>query len=385
MEHTFYALGLHMHQPPDNLNLLIETNEWEAQQIIKCYERAARYAHQYKDVACFHVGFSGVLLRQFLDPKIIDRYRKYVDIPQMLEMYRTAKNIEIIGMGFYHPLFPVIPKEDWDEQLKQGKEIVEKVFHQSPKGFWPSEMAFSMEMIPSLQKAGYVYAVIDHVHVKPKDQNQKGDCFFPHKAHFEDAQIIVIPRNRDLSNAQESGMSAKWFLAESERKLQECPSSQSRRLITTWSDGENGGWFRQIDENAGFFGYFFAPLAQAMREKATNMQFIKIADFIKEVSKMDEAIVRTGAWNVASTSGFDFSHWNGSESQKRAINAFFATSQKYWHTVNQKYSLTIDQRARLREAHQIILEAETSCYLFWGDAWIPKIYEKLNQANQLLS
>ena len=128
MEHTFYALGLHMHQPPDNLNLLIETNEWEAQQIIKCYERAARYAHQYKDVACFHVGFSGVLLRQFLDPKIIDRYRKYVDIPQMLEMYRTAKNIEIIGMGFYHPLFPVIPKEDWDEQLKQGKEIVEKVF-----------------------------------------------------------------------------------------------------------------------------------------------------------------------------------------------------------------------------------------------------------------
>lgn len=81
MEHTFYALGLHMHQPPDNLNLLIETNEWEAQQIIKCYERAARYAHHYKDVACFHVGFSGVLLRQFLDPKIIDRYRKYVDIP----------------------------------------------------------------------------------------------------------------------------------------------------------------------------------------------------------------------------------------------------------------------------------------------------------------
>ena len=103
----------------------------------------------------------------------------------MLEMYRTAKNIEIIGMGFYHPLFPVMPKEDWDEQLKQGKEIVERVFHQSPKDFWPSEMAFSVEMIPSLQKAGYTYAVIDHVHVKPKDQNQKDDCFFPHKAGGE--------------------------------------------------------------------------------------------------------------------------------------------------------------------------------------------------------
>ncbi|MFA6378153.1 MAG: glycoside hydrolase family 57 [Candidatus Omnitrophota bacterium] len=385
MEHIFYALGLHMHQPPDNLALLIETNDWEAQQIIKCYERAARYAHQYKDVACFHIGFSGVLLAQFLDPKIVDRYRKYVDIPQMLEMYRSAKNIEIIGMGFYHPLFPVIPKEDWDEQLKQGKEIVEKIFHQSPKGFWPSEMAFSMEMIPSLQKAGYTYAVIDHVHVKPKDPNQKMDCFAPYKARFENAQITIIPRNRDLSNAQESGLSEKWFLTESAKKIQECPSTQTRRLITTWSDGENGGWFRQIDEAAGFFGYFFAPLAQAIREKRTNLQFIKISDFIKNTPKMDEAIVRTGAWNVASTSGFDFSQWNGSESQKKAINALFETSKKYWNTVNQKGSLRIDQRARLRKAHQIILDAETSCYLFWGDAWIPKIYEKLNHANQLLS
>ncbi|RKY84622.1 glycoside hydrolase family 57, partial [candidate division KSB1 bacterium] len=51
MEKVYYSCGLHMHQPPGNLKLLIETNEWEAQQIIRCYERAARYAHKYKKVA----------------------------------------------------------------------------------------------------------------------------------------------------------------------------------------------------------------------------------------------------------------------------------------------------------------------------------------------
>jgi len=34
---AFHALGLHMHQPPGNFKFLIETNPWEAEQIIRCY------------------------------------------------------------------------------------------------------------------------------------------------------------------------------------------------------------------------------------------------------------------------------------------------------------------------------------------------------------
>ncbi|WP_041603477.1 hypothetical protein [Thioflavicoccus mobilis] len=46
-----HAIGLHMHQPPGNLALLIETNHWEAEQIIRCDERVLRYARAYRDVA----------------------------------------------------------------------------------------------------------------------------------------------------------------------------------------------------------------------------------------------------------------------------------------------------------------------------------------------
>jgi alpha-amylase/alpha-mannosidase (GH57 family) len=76
-----HALGLHMHQPPGNLALLIEANPWEAEQIIRCYERPTRYARQYADVGHLHIGFSGILLEQFLDPDIVDRYRHIIDIP----------------------------------------------------------------------------------------------------------------------------------------------------------------------------------------------------------------------------------------------------------------------------------------------------------------
>jgi hypothetical protein len=33
----------------------------------------------------------------------------------------------------------------------------------------------------------------------------------------------------------------------------------------------------------------------------------------------------------------------------------------------------------------VILEGETSCFLFWGDAWVPKLYERTARAEELLS
>jgi 4-alpha-glucanotransferase len=377
-----FAIGLHMHQPPDNLKLLIEHNEWEAQQIIRCYERAVRFAHLLKDVAYFQVGFSGILLEQFQDRYIIDRYRNFVDIPQMLENYRRAKNIEIIGMGYYHPIFPLIPKEDWNEQLSLGRKIVEEIFGQSPKGFWPSEMAFCMDMVPALKKAGYEYAVVDHVHVHSESQGQPLDFFQPYSASFGGATITIIPRNRDISNAQESGLNPSWFLNEFKKKIAESPDPKADRLLTTWSDGENGGWFRQMDDNAGFWGYFFAPLMGMVKEGTADAYPTKISDYLKTHAPQGQANVHTGAWNVGSTSGYDFAQWNGSQSQKRAIDELFKVSKRYWEIKNSGKAAA--QSRQLAEARQFILDAETSCYLFWGESWLPKIYDKINAAKAIL-
>ncbi|TAK35703.1 MAG: hypothetical protein EPO21_05420 [Chloroflexota bacterium] len=100
-----------MHQPPGNLDLLLNEADWDGKQIMLCYARPLKYARQYADVARFHVGFSGILLEQFLDPHIQRRYADVVDIPEMLRGYAEADNIELIGMGYYHPIFPLIPGE----------------------------------------------------------------------------------------------------------------------------------------------------------------------------------------------------------------------------------------------------------------------------------
>jgi len=388
----YHALGLHMHQPPGNLRLLIDENEWEARQIIRCYERVPRYARNFAGTARIHVGFSGILLEQMRSPDIIDRYRKFVDIPAVLESYREAKNIELIGMGYYHPIFPLIPREDWDDQLISGRQIMADTFGREPRGFWPPEMAFDMEMVPALAKAGYEYVVVDGVHVKATDEKTPLDTYRPYVARRGGAKITVIPRDRDLSNAQESGLDAGWFVGEATRRAGPSsggassagPSSRSASppLVTTWSDGENGGWFRNMAEEASFFGHFFAPFIQRVQSGESPIHPVLISDYLKRYPPQAEAFVKTGAWNVASTSGYDFSQWAGSETRRRAIEKIFDVSRRYWAL--RGLGPTGDMKRRLEEARRIMLESETSCFLFWGDAWVPRLYERTERAEQQL-
>ena len=376
-----HALGLHMHQPPGNLKLLIEENPWEAEQIIRCYERVPRFVDRYKDIAHIHVGFSGILLEQFLDPKIVDAYRHIVDIPEMLENYRNTPNVELIGMGYYHPIFPLIPRDDWEDQLVMGRQIMQQAFGRTPRGFWPPEMAFTMEMIPALVKAGYEYVVVDSVHVQPSDGMQ--DIYRPYKACHGGKCITIIPRDRTISNGQESGLNPSWFANEIQQKAWDSPRPHEPRLITTWSDGENGGWFRQTDENSGFFGYFFTPYMEHARLGEYPSRTVSLSTYLSEHRITETAHVETGAWNVGDTSGYDFAQWAGSESQRQAVQKVVEVSERY-HWLAQRSSQHKAASKPLQEAHHLLLEGETSCYLFWGDSWIPHLYEHTSQAQTLL-
>ena len=377
-----HALGLHMHQPPGNLRLLIDTNPWEAEQIIRCYERVVRYAERYRDVARLHVGFSGVLLEQLLDPDIVDRYRHIVDIPAFLNAYGEAPNIELIGMGYYHPIFPLIPKPDWEDQLLRGRVIMEQAFGRAPKGFWPPEMAFSMPLVPALARAGYDYVVVDGVHVHPQDG--VSDIYRPYLACEDGVCIAVVPRDRVISNGQESGFDPDWLEGEAVRRVGASARPDAQRLVTTWSDGENGGWFRQTHEPSGFFGHFFAPAMERVRRGETQLHPVSLSAYLEAFPPNTLAQVRTGAWNVGSTSGYDFSQWAGSEAQRRAGEAVNQVSRRYWELHRQEGRLDSEARSTLAEARALILEAQTSCFLFWGDAWISQLYARTEPAERAM-
>ena len=75
--------------------------------------------------------------------------------------------------------------------------------------------------------------------------------------------------------------------------------------------------------------------------------------------------LQTGAWNIGSSAGDDFSRWIGSPAQHRAGDVVKEVSRRYWELCRRGARLDPGSRADLAEARALILEAQTSCFLFW--------------------
>jgi len=90
-----------------------------------------------------------------------------VDIEDFLNRYRRS-NIEFIGSGLYHPVYPLTPppigtaQTEWWQGL--GRHLLGR---ENFPGFWPPEMGFCMEMIPMLQRHGYKYVLVDSIYLNP--------------------------------------------------------------------------------------------------------------------------------------------------------------------------------------------------------------------------
>jgi len=389
MAEVYHALGLHLHQPLGNLLALHNSDQrWEARQILWCYDRPTRMLEGYEDVARLHMSFSGTLLKQLEDPGVRQTFGDIVDIEDFLNRYRRS-NIEFAGSGLYHPVYPLCPPADWDAQtewwLGLGRHLLGR---QNFAGFWPPEMGFCMEMIPMLKRHGYQYVLVDSIFIKPKREMRWEELRYrPYLARYGGAEIVVVPRDRELSNAQLSGLDPGWFQHEIYHRTKHCDFPA---LVTTWTDGENGGWFRRTDVEGGFWGYFYRPILERFRAGTLGFTPIHISDYLHRFPPTEEVEVHRGAWNTEHHWGGDFTQWTGSLLQKRGWDEVRRASDYYWKVKEEfdaeQESANNREEARnlIRRAFDHLLVAETSCNFYWGSRWVHRSFDDLEQAHRLL-
>jgi len=172
----------------------------------------------------------------------------------------------------------------WFGQASAGRERF--------NGFWPPEMGFCMEMIPMLKRHGYQYVLVDSIFIKPKREMRWEELRYrPYLARHEGAEIIVVPRDRDLSNAQLSGLDPGWFEHEVRERTKWC---NFPALVTTWTDGENGGWFRATQIESGFWGFFYRPVLDRYRAGTLGFAPIHISEYLRRFPPTEEVEVYRG-------------------------------------------------------------------------------------------
>lgn len=380
-----HALVLNLHQPWGNLDEMLNDpgQEWQAKECLYAYDRIPRALAGWEDVGRVHVSLSGSLLEALSNPEFQRRVYGVVKCGDMLWQYRHPA-ISILGTGYYHPVLPLIPDADREEHVNRWLGIGHHLFERRFTGFWPPEMGFSMELIPLLRRAGYRYVIVDAEHIVPLTPMRWEEIRYrPHVAKFGEDEIIVIPRDRDLSIAQESGLETDWFIHELGERTKFCDFEP---LVCTATDGENGGWFRNVRWASNFWGSFYHPLLHKARHGETKVKPAFIDDYLDRHGAHGQVIVRTGAWNTGFHHGIGFVQWTGSQMQRDAWARLAEVSKRIhdarWEAAQRGASG--EKVAQIEQAMWRLLRAETSCHFFWGESWVQRAHDGLDDALRCL-
>ena len=382
-----FALVLTLHQPPGNLERLLDDQETEAKEILWAIERIPRSLWQYEDLGRVHLSLSGTLLETLADPDFQRRVSATVDCEAILWYLQNTRIIELLGTGHYHPVLPLIRPADREEQLDRWQTIANHLLaREHLPGFWPPELGFAMDLIPTLRRHGYQYVIVDSEHVSALTPMRWEELRYrPHLAQFGGEQIVVAVRDRELSYAQASGIDTEWFIGEVRARTQHCDFPP---LVTTATAGENGEWFRHTEPSRNFWGSFHAELMERVRSgSAGGIRPTFISDYLERHGPHGWVTVGPGAWNTGWHHGTGFLQWSGSPAQRAALTRVAELSEAV--DAARRNAIAIGAAnpnlyRELEDALALILRAETSCNFFWGDAWVQHCHDHLDRATKHL-
>ena len=229
MADVAFALVLNLHQPAYNLEDLLEHHEWEAKKIRGPWTVSPGRCGPTRMSAGCTCPFPAPCSKPCPVPASRTGFYGIADCGSLLWYLQNTKIIQILGTGYYHPVLPLTPRDDCDEQLGRWKGIAQHLFARTNfPGFWPPEMGFCMELIPALKRHGYRYVLIDSEHVEPVTPMGWDELRYrPHVARFGDDEIIVVVRDRSSPTPRSRG----WILAGS---LTRCPSGPNTAATRRW-------------------------------------------------------------------------------------------------------------------------------------------------------
>lgn len=177
-----FPIIFHFHQPVDNFDYVFE----ECFQ--KAYDPLIKTIYNHPEIKVT-LHFSGNLLEWFIKNK-----------PELIEKVKTmAKRgqIEIIGGGYYEPIFAIIPTRDKIAQIRKLSNLIKNIFGLEVKGAWLSERVWEPNYPSFLSEVGLEYVIVDDNHFRSCGITQEG-TLYSYNTEDEGKTLRVFPINEPI-------------------------------------------------------------------------------------------------------------------------------------------------------------------------------------------
>jgi len=173
---------LHFHQPVDNFDFVIEDC------YKKSYEPLIDNILKFEDIK-ITLHFSGNLLEWLLKNK--------PDFIEKLKIMAKRSQIEIIGGGYYEPIFAIIPYRDKIAQIKKLTDLIKTEFGLEVKGAWLSERVWEPDYPSFLNDVGLKYVIVDDNHFRSTGITEEG-TLYSYITEDEGKTLRLFPINEEL-------------------------------------------------------------------------------------------------------------------------------------------------------------------------------------------
>jgi len=251
----YWAQLLHFYQPPT-----------QAPSVLRkiCNESYRPLIHVFEEYpnARLTINFNGVLTDMLIDCG-------HRDVIDGLRSLAESGQLEFTGTGKYHPILPLIPREEVERQINLNAQTNRRFFGRSyaPQGFFPPEMCYSEDILQPVIKSGYRWIVLSGIACPsqwPMDIIYRAEC------HGQD--IAVFFRDDVLSNRISfQALGAKEFIAH----LEQWQGNRENIYVVTAMDAETYGHHIQ-----GWERIFLAKVYEELQSAAEPLEEVKQANVL---------------------------------------------------------------------------------------------------------
>ena len=357
-----FILCLHNHQPVDNFDPVF------AQAYDDAYKPFIDRIEK-RTAIKFVAHYSGPLL-EWLDknrPEFLNRLGKLVE----------DGRLEIMGGGFYEPIFTMLPDEDAAGQLAMMSDFLSRRFGRRPEGAWLPERVWEAGLVPTLARAGVKYTVLDDLHfraagVAPPDLD--GAYLTEDRGEL----LRVFPLHEELRYAIPY-KEPQWTID----YLQRFADDAGRRTIVYADDGEKFGLWPNTKRHVYDEGWLdrFLDALEGAADRVKTVTFSEALNFgpTRRVYLPSTSYREMGEWSLPAPAQAEYESL--SDELKRQ-NRFEAAKPLLlggtWRGFKAKYPeanlmygrmLHVSRKARLagrRDALQELYRAQCNCGYWHG-------------------